>query len=379
MKNRITATSSFRAVAMPMSMVLLAVCVCRFPVAAAPQAGIAQEQQKRLELMKSKGPDAALTILPVRLAGKPWDRLTEVVGLLLEQQGLRNIELGKTPFTPAETNLESLAAAVGAFVKTNPITTSYALYAEYNGDRQTGLNELRAVVVDQTGAVLWTDRQTPQDEAFKKLESREPMTLSVLLVERLSPPLGLNEETAKAAKPGKLAAIMDQRSGLPSGNERAALPERQKAMKQVLPGATLLVYPARIGGNKNSVPSATNVVRLLNQAGLCKAVQAEQAILLKASLADPNELKGLWNLAREFRDFVRTNPPATDYALYADYGFNPQNVEQGFVHFVVCDRKGEWVIVDMQNSHHPDYQSIGIISRARCDELLVKRMEGYLK
>ena len=66
-------------------------------------------------------------------------------------------------------------------------------------------------------------------------------------------------------------------------------------------------------------------------------------------------------------------------ALYADYVFNPQNSEQGLVHFVVCDRKGEWVIVDMQNSHHPDYQSIGIISRDRCDQLLVKRLEGCLK
>ena len=95
--------------------------------------------------------------------------------------------------------------------------------------------------------------------------------------------------------------------------------------------------------------------------------------------ADPNELKTLWNLAREFRNFVRTHPPAADYALYADYVFNPQNAEQGLVHFVVCDRKGEWVIVDMQNSHHPDYQSIGIISRDRCDQLLVKRLAGYLK
>ena len=168
MKNPITTISSFRAVAGPLSMALLAVCVSRFPVAAEPQAGMAPEQAKRLELMKSKGPDASLTILPVRLAGKPWDRVTEVVGVLLEQQGLKNIELGQTPFEPAETNLESLAAAVGAFVKTNPITTSYALYAEYNGDHKTGLNELRAVVVDQTGAVVWTDRQTPQDEAFKK-------------------------------------------------------------------------------------------------------------------------------------------------------------------------------------------------------------------
>jgi hypothetical protein len=315
----------------------------------------------------------------VRLAGKPWDRVTEVVGVLLEQQGLRNIELGKTPFTPADTNWESLAAAVGAFVKTNPITTGYALYAEYNGNRQTGLNELRAVVVDQTGAVVWTDRQTPQDEAFRNMGEREPMTMSVLLVERLGPQLGLNEATAKAAKPGKLAAILDQRSGLPPENERAALPERQQAMKQALPGVTLLVYPARIGGKTVSVPSATNVVQLLNQAGLCKAVRADQIILLKASQADPNELKSLWDLAREFRDFVRAHPPATDYALYADYVFNPQNPEQGFVHFVVCDRKGEWVIVDLQNSHQPDYQSIGIISRDRCDQLLVKRLEGYLK
>jgi len=371
--------SSFRASAGPLSVVLLAVCGYCWPVAGAPQAGLPPEQQQRLELMKSKGPDGSLTILPVRLGGNPWDRVTEVVGLLLERQGLRNIELGKTPCLPTATNLEDLAAAVGAFVRTNSITTGYALYAEYNGERQTGLNELRAVVVDQTGAVVWTDRQTSQDEAFKKNQAREPMTMSVLLVERLSPQLGLDEATAKAAKPGSMAAIMDERSGLPPESERAALPERLKAMKQALPGATLLVYPARVGGKEASVASATNVVGLLNQAGLCNAIEAKQTLLLKTSLADPNEMKALWGLAAEFREHVRANPPAADYALYADYAFNPQHPDQGFVHFVVCDRKGEWVIVDMQNSHHPDYQSVGVISRARCDELLVKRLEGYLK
>jgi hypothetical protein len=379
MKNPITAKHSFGALALPMSLVLLAVCGGPFPVGAQPEAGLAPEQQQRLELLKAKGPEASLTILPVRLAGKPWDRVTEVVGLILEQKGLRNIELGKTPFTPVDTNWEGLPAAVGAFVKTNPITTGHALYAEFNGNRQTGLNELRAVVVDQTGAVVWTDRLTPQDAAFKTMGNPEPMTMSVLLVEQLSPQMGLNEETAKAAKPGKMAAIMDERSGLPSENERAALPERQKAMKQALPGATLLVYPPRIGGKEVSVPSATDVAGMLKLAGLCDALPAQETLLLKTSLADPNELKALWNLAREFRDFLRAHPPATDYALYADYAFNPQNSEQGFVHFVLCDRKGEWVIVDMQNSHDADYQSIGIISRARCDRLLVKRLEGCLK
>src|SRR5208283_5456856 len=201
--------------------------------------------------------------------------------------------------------------------------------------------------------VVWTYRLTADDPAIKRMGSPEPMSLSVLLVERLSPQLGLNEETARAAKPGKLAAIMDERSGLPPENERAALPERQKAMKQALPGTTLLVYPARVGGNAVDKDSAADLAKLINDAGLCKAAAAKQSVLLKASLADPNEMKALWNLAREFRDFVRTNPPAADYALYADYVFNSQNAEQGFVHFVVCDRKGEWVIVDMQNSHQP--------------------------
>jgi len=40
--------------AMPLAMVLLAVCVTRFPVAAEPQAGMAPDQQKRLEMMKSR-------------------------------------------------------------------------------------------------------------------------------------------------------------------------------------------------------------------------------------------------------------------------------------------------------------------------------------
>jgi len=49
------------------------------------------------------------------------------------------------------------------------------------------------------------------------------------------------------------------------------------------------------------------------------------------------------------------------------------------VHWVVCDRRGEWVFVDMQNSHQPDYQSVGVISRERCDQLLVKCLEESLK
>jgi hypothetical protein len=133
-----------------------------------------------------------------------------------------------------------------------------------------------------------------------------------------------------------------------------------------------------MGGAVNAA-SATELAKMINAARLCKAAPAKNSMLLKASQADPNEQKTLWGLAREFRDYAKKNPADADYVLYADLVFTPGNWEQGFVHFVVCDRKGEWVIVDFQNSHHDDYQSVKPTSREGCEQILLKRLEGYLR
>jgi len=335
---------------------------------------ISQEQQQRLDLMKSKGVDASLTILPVGLIGEPQGRVSEVVGVILEQQGLKNIEMGKTAFNPAtRTTLRNLADSVGNFVKGHPLTTDYVLYAEMNGDKQKHeINELRGVVVDKTGAVVWTDLLSSQDEAFKQVEDPDPMGYSVLLVQRLSPQMGLNEETAKNAKPGKMAAIMSERSGLPPENERAALPERQKVLKENLKKSTLIVFPVRTGGAAD-IAGVAGMIKIINDAGLCKAVPSKDTLLLKSSQEGPNEMKKLWDLARDFRDYVKKNPKNAEYLLYADYDM------PGYVHFVVCDRSGEWVIADLQNSTMPDFRAFNISTVDGCNRLVVARLLHYLK
>lgn len=131
--------------------------------------------------------------------------------------------------------------------------------------------------------------------------------------------------------------------------------------------------------NPPEAGNATDLVKMINDAGLCKAEPAVQPLLLTASQADPNEMKVMWDLAREFRDHARKNPVDADYVLYADYRFNPQMWEAGFVHLIVCDRKGEWVIADLRNSHHPEYQNIKPVSREGCDKILVEMLRGYLK
>jgi hypothetical protein len=359
---------------------VLAASACAFGQEAGWKPGVSPEQQKRLDLMKSRGTEASLTILPVRLGGRQSEPqtaeardfregITEIVGLMLEKKGLRNIELGKAAFDPKDTtDAVGLAAALAEFVKQHPVTTEYVLYAEMRADG------LSAIVVDKTGAVVWTDQVTAQEEPFKAGRP-EPMAICLCLAYRLGPQLGLNQRTAQAAKPGKFARLMAERSGLPPEEERAALPERQAEMKKALPKATLVVLGVRVRSVENAprAASAAELAEAITDAGLCKAEPAKHSLLLKASQEDPNEAKVMWDLAREFRDYVRKNPTDADYVLYADYRFNPEHWRQGYVHFIVCDRKGEWVFAEVVNSHFPAYQNVKPTSRNDCDKVLINQ------
>lgn len=175
-----------------------------------------------------------------------------------------------------------------------------------------------------------------------------------------------------------MARLMEERNGLPPESEREALPERQKSFKETRQKASIAIFPGRVAG-ASIAANAEELAKMITDAGLCKSVFAAQSPLLKTSQADPSEMKVLWDLARAFKEYVKKNPSDADYTLYADYVFNPEKWEQGYVHFVVCDRNGEWVIVDLQNSHHPDYQEVKPRSREDCNRLLVKRLTGYLE
>jgi hypothetical protein len=94
---------------------------------------------------------------------------------------------------------------------------------------------------------------------------------------------------------------------------------------------------------------------------------------------DPNEQKALWTVAQKFREHVRANPPQADYVLYADYIMRPPDGPVGAVHLVVCDREGEWVLVDFQNSHHKDFRKIRPENAEGCGRLAARRMAGYVK
>jgi hypothetical protein len=166
--------------------------------------------------------------------------------------------------------------------------------------------------------------------------------------------------------------------GVPPKSETKLLPGRQIVMRNRGGNATMTVFPVRIGVDANHTAGSGGIVDGINKAGLLRAVAAQNPLPFSSRLSS-NELRWLWDLARDFREYVRNNPVDSEYALCANYGFNPGNWKQGFVHFVVCDKAGEWVIVDMQNSHGADYTTVRPTSKEECDTLLLKRLGKYFR
>lgn len=358
--------------------VLAALLATGGPVGAQP-APTGQDQ--RLAQMKSVGKDAPLTVLPVGLAGRPNKQVGEVVGLLLERAGMRSLELGAAEFrAPEKADLAQTAQALGEFVRGNPPATDYVLFADFLGSPGKGFTEVRGLIVNKQGEIVWQDRQTADDADFKRIKPSEPMECCVLLVQRLRPVLNLLDPTREGATQGKLAQRWEQKTGVPGEAELKAMTERQETFKKAAPGATLVINPVRTGGKSNP-EGATHLAKLFNDAGLIKAAAASDGpqLDIKGSM---NEQKVLWDLARAFREHVRAHPPDADYALFADYlmGKNDAgNDTVGAVHFVVCDRQGQFVFVDFQNDHHADFKAVNPKSSADCDRLVSKRLEGYCK
>jgi len=196
-----------------------------------------------------------------------------------------------------------------------------------------------------------------------------------LIVLRLRPVLGLGDMQDDNAPPGKIAERWRKSSGVPDKAELAAIEERGAAFRKAAADVTMVVYPAH-AGDVFSPESAMALAALINDKALTRATASEDGPRFEIA-RNPNEQKVLWSMARQFSEYIQKNPPEADYALFADYLMGRKAV--GGVHFAICNRLGELVVVDFQNSHWPDFQSIDPRSREDCDRLVLKRLEEYCR
>jgi hypothetical protein len=304
----------------------------------------------------------------------------KVLGLLLEQAGMKNLEATDSVFVlPADVEFDQAAKRFGEFVRANPIKTDYALYAEVVG--RTGnppqFDEVRSVIVDKAGDSVWIDRQTRDDPDFKRIKPSCLMTSCVLLAERVRANLGIPESTRDETGEGKFARMFAESWPGPDEAELAAMEQRQAVMKRSGQTAKVAVFPVRLSDDEVGKKEADHLAKLLNTKKLCEAKAVDSPLRVEIQRSR-DEQKLLWDLARALQEHIKQNPPEADYALLADYLIGRSGRVRG-VHFVICDREGEWVIVDFQNNHWEDFQSIDPKSRDDCGRLVAKRMAGYVR
>jgi hypothetical protein len=336
-----------------------------------------RETAARLEALKAAGPDAAITIFPVLLGNRAFPEVGEVLGLFLERGGMEKLEISSQAFQrPQAAPIEQVAAAFGGFVRRNAIQTEYALYAEFLATPGAGFTEVSGILVDRAGETVWTDRQTPDSEEFRSQNPKEPMECAILLVARLRQILRFEDPFRPDAPEGRLARIYAERTGLPTQGERASMKKGQELARAKFAGARVALFPILTAGRTDRAQAA-HLAGLLKQQNLANVeVTADQPAL---EVSDGiNEQKRLWDLARAFRAHVRQARPAADYLLYAEYGVDPARERAFFVHFVVCDRSGDWVMVEMLNDHHPDFQTVAPRSADDCDRLVARRLADNL-
>ena len=334
----------------------------------------------------ASGSQKSVTVFPVAIVpsknipvGLP-KRFAAVVGSLLERAGVDEVEVAEKAFTPPETDdLSKVAEAFGDLVAGQSIETEYALYGEIlHADRK--IQAIRTILVDKQGKAVLADQD--DQETFARtshIQPKDPMTCLVFLAVKLQKLWGLADPLRKDAPSGKLEERLRKEAGVPSDRERAAMANRLQALKAKLDTAKLTVHPVRVGRESDKACSV-QLVNMLNDQGVCSSQVGQDGPKLQIR-GSFDQQKVLWDTARAFRQFVRESRPDTEYTLFADYGiFSPASdrAKVNHVHFIVCDRAGDWVIVDYQNSHHADFQRISPKSPQDCNRLLVERLKSYV-
>lgn len=311
----------------------------------------------RLAALAARGPATPVTLLPIKLLGRPDANAADALGLVLERQGMPDLEVAAAAFAPAaDATWDQLPGLLAAHVRSVEAKQAERawLYAEFLGTPKRGPEEVRFVLVDHTGALLIADRQLPTDPDFKRTAGRDPDPLgcATLVADRLFKNAGWKKAPG-SIKDGKFSELWRAKSGLADQRELAAMRQRRDALRENVAKAKVAVLPT-ISVATHDAASAARLADCVAKALGCTAVAATEGNKLQVA-PDSNEQKRLWDLARGLRESLRQHPVDADYVLVADLGI-PEHDGPRWVHVAVCDKAGGFVIVDMLNDQSPQFR-----------------------
>lgn len=295
-------------------------------------------------------------------------RFAEALGIFLERAGakadVRNrpvaVAAGDTPKEVSERLKEVISA--GESVE------GYTLLVALEGMGK--LRRARLWLANEKGdTALRVDRSE-----FPEGAPENPMQALLLVVNVLREYSDLKDPLREDAPKGEMAERVRERSGLPTKDEIEAMEKRAGEAGKRIGKMSLAVHPFHIRGqDEESAEAATALSSRIAKEGIARIMVLAEPVKLGIE-GDPNQMKMMWDSARAFRAELKENPPQADYALYVSTGPMP---DVRLLHLVMCDRAGEWVMADLQNSHHGDFAAISPDSVEDCVELAMRRLKKW--
>jgi hypothetical protein len=301
-------------------------------------------------------------------------KVGEMVAVLFEQYGMQPELSAEHPESIADH--DSLAVMEGkfqTFLEGKKAGTDYRLFARFRVGRSKHgpiITRICAVLVDAGGQTVWSEEQTEFPEEF------HPLAACVGLVNTVQSISDLKEPDEASRKPGSFARRMQKQAGLPAPEEYEAMKERFKMARGAFKEASLTIYPFRIWKQKEgSRKGAEILARKLNEASVFNSTivaEDDTHLVAKRDPDHPGQPNIIAASARDFQRYLKEHPPATDYALLVDV-----SVPVHHVHFVLCDKTGGWLHLNISNSHHPDFRRIKPGTVEDCAELVFGRMKEW--
>lgn len=314
-------------------------------------------------------------------AGEKYFDVVDTLGLLLEEKGYDNFVIAETKFRFPEgkDKRKDRSRMFADFVKEMDLKTDYAMCTELTLNLEKSFQEVYTVIVDKSGDVVWERSWKRDDPEFENSFPGTPEKCYIFVCNRLAQALNLDELPEKELDADKKEALRKMReSDPPDKSQFAAMEKRREAMKKIGESAKVTVCPVRVNGEKAEQTLTSHLYELLNEEKICQATVGGDFLDFETD-GWPNEQKVLWQYAWAAKHFVEDNPPDTDYILFADYWQRPDDKAIHAVHFVLCDRNGDWVIVDFQNSHQKAFKRTKPGNLEDCNTVVMKRLKDIIR
>ena len=159
--------------------------------------------------------------------------------------------------------------------------------------------------------------------------------------------------------------------------------EARDAFRARLGSASFTVYPAYLhapSGDSWDRASADELAAAIVAAGWGQAAAAADEVPVKSE-PGMNQARMWRESAQSFAAWAAAHPPATDYAIVAEYlGFDPSGAREAIgIHAYVVDRSGTLVDGILLNSHHEGFAAAHPKTAAQCTGVLVAALRDDWK